>query len=88
MEADYTDSYTAIVKNSHRINAKELFNLMFVHHPKPIQYLFKLRKRVCQIAIYLMHPPSFYKLEIFKRSELIGFSSPYPIELILSSSHQ
>lgn len=25
MEADYTDSYTAIVKNSHRINAKELF---------------------------------------------------------------
>lgn len=37
MEADYTDSYTAIVKNSHRINAKELFNLMFVHHPKPIQ---------------------------------------------------
>lgn len=43
MEADYTDSYTAIVKNSHRINAKELFNLMFVHHPKPIQYLLKLR---------------------------------------------
>ena len=27
MEADYTDSYTAIVKNSHRINAKELFKV-------------------------------------------------------------
>lgn len=46
MEADYTDSYTAIVKNSHRINAKELFNLMFVHHPKPIQYLLKLRDQI------------------------------------------
>lgn len=43
MEADYTDTYTATIRNVHRMTARDLFQLMFVYYPKPILYMLKLR---------------------------------------------
>lgn len=43
MKADYTDTYTVIIRNTHRMTAKDLFQLMFIYYPKPILYMLKLR---------------------------------------------
>ena len=43
MEADYTDTYTTTVRNARRMTAADLFRLMFVRYPKPVQYLLQLR---------------------------------------------
>lgn len=43
METDYTDTYTATIRNVHRMTARDLFQLMFVYYPKPILYMLKLR---------------------------------------------
>lgn len=43
MKADYTDTYTTTVRNARRMTAPDLFRLMFVHYPKPVQYLLRLR---------------------------------------------
>lgn len=43
MKADYTDTYATIVRNARRMTAPDLFHLMFVRYPKPVQYLLRLR---------------------------------------------
>ncbi|WP_307759574.1 DUF2867 domain-containing protein [uncultured Mediterranea sp.] len=43
MEADYTDTYATTVRNARRMTAPDLFHLMFVRYPKPVQYLLRLR---------------------------------------------
>lgn len=43
MKADYTDTYTTTVRNARRMTAPDLFRLMFVRYPKPVQYLLRLR---------------------------------------------
>lgn len=43
MKANYTDTYAATVRNARRITARDLFRLMFVHYPKPVLYLLRLR---------------------------------------------
>lgn len=43
MEADYSDVYTATVRNAYRMTAKDLFRLMFLQYPKPVSYLLRLR---------------------------------------------
>lgn len=43
MKADYTDTYTTTVRNARCMTAPDLFRLMFVHYPKPVQYLLRLR---------------------------------------------
>lgn len=43
MKADYTDTYTTTVWNARRMTAADLFRLMFVRYPKPVQYLLRLR---------------------------------------------
>ena len=37
MEADYTDTYTTVLRNTSRMTAKDLFRMMFVYYPKPVQ---------------------------------------------------
>ena len=46
MKADYTDTYTTTVRNARRMTAPDLFRLMFVRYPKPVQYLLRLRNRL------------------------------------------
>lgn len=43
MEADYTDTYTTVLRNTSRMTAKDLFRMMFVYYPKPVQYLLRFR---------------------------------------------
>lgn len=43
MEADYTDTYTTVLRNTNRMTAKDLFRMMFVYYPKPVQYLLRFR---------------------------------------------
>lgn len=43
MKADYTDTYTTTVRNARCMTAPDLFRLMFVRYPKPVQYLLRLR---------------------------------------------
>lgn len=43
METDYTDTYKTSVRNGRRMTAPDLFHLMFVYYPKPVQYLLRLR---------------------------------------------
>lgn len=48
MKSDYsyTDTYTTTVRNARRMTAGDLFRLMFVCYPKPVQYLLRLRDRL------------------------------------------
>lgn len=46
MKADYTDTYTTTVRNARCMTAPDLFRLMFVRYPKPVQYLLRLRNRL------------------------------------------
>lgn len=39
MEADYTDTYVATIRNTRIMTARDLFRLMFVYYPKPVLYL-------------------------------------------------
>ena len=43
MEADYIDTYTTVLRNTSRMTAKDLFRMMFVYYPKPVQYLLRFR---------------------------------------------
>lgn len=42
----YTDTYTTTVRNACRMTAGDLFHLMFVCYPKPVQYLLRLRDQL------------------------------------------
>lgn len=46
METDYSDIYTAIVRNAYRMAAGDLFWLMFVHDSNPVLYLLQLCDRL------------------------------------------
>lgn len=43
MKAGYTDTYVTIVRCNSPMTAKDLFQQIFVHYPKPILYLLRLR---------------------------------------------
>lgn len=46
MKADYTDTYNTTVRSTSSITAKDLFQQTFVHYPKPVLYLFRIRDRL------------------------------------------
>ena len=43
MKADYTDTYITTVRSTCPMTAKDLFQQIFVHLPKPVLYLLRLR---------------------------------------------
>lgn len=43
MKADYTDTYITTVRSTCPMTAIDLFQQTFVHYPKPVLYLFRLR---------------------------------------------
>lgn len=43
MKADYSDTYITTVRSTCPMTAKVLFQQIFVHYPKPVLYLLRLR---------------------------------------------
>lgn len=43
MKADYTDTYIATVRSDCPMTAKDLFQQIFIHYPKPVLYLLQVR---------------------------------------------
>lgn len=43
MKADYTDTYVMTVRSDCPMTAQVLFQQIFVHYPKPVLYLLRLR---------------------------------------------
>lgn len=43
MKADYTDTYITTVRSTCPMTAKDLFQQTFVHYPKLVLYLLRLR---------------------------------------------
>lgn len=43
MKSNYADTYITTVRSTYPMTAKDLFQQIFVHYPKPVLYLFRLR---------------------------------------------